>query len=735
MKENRSEIIAGKINWNREITITFAAILFTAAALFFLWQDLYGLLSAKKETGEIRALWEQRAFITIVLGLIYGNIIYQLCRLGFLYRDKKQARQTGSDTSKLFSGYAPDVTILVPSYKEELKTIYQTLMSAALQQYPDKRVVLLLDDPPYPDNIHDKEMLDAARELTYEISNFLSDPWLRYYESREKCLRRLEKNITDLDDEVLALAACYENAAAVLGELAASYAVTDHTDYLFVQKILRDPAKNFRRIARSLKNRAAFPSTCPGIEEILNKYNLLTGTFSADISFFERKRYENLSHEKNKAMNLNSYIGLIGKDFHEETKGGRHYLRECPTAFSNFSVPDADFILTLDADSLVLPEYTARLVDVMMRPENEKLAVVQTPYSAIPGTDNVLERVAGATTDIQLLIHQGFTAYGATYWVGANALLRRTALEDIKVIENEGGYPVARYIQDRTVIEDTESSIDLIDAGWSLLNYPARLTYSATPADYGSLLIQRRRWANGGLIILPMLLRHIARNIGLKKMAEAFIRIHYLLSIALSSVGVLLLILYPFDQVMKTMWLPLTALPYFYLYARDLKLSGYGWRDLFRVYALNLMLIPVNLGGVFKSLQQGMTKKKIDFCRTPKLAGRTAAPPFYLLATFALFAYCLISFPVDVSAGRYMHGAFAGINAAFFGYACTYFIGWRAGAQNITVAFTRKTPEKPVIVTENTDAPAPAFSKYDQDYIMRENKSDHKSVRESLIDD
>lgn len=698
MKENRSEIITGKISWNREIAITAAALLFTAAALVFLWQDLYGLLSAKKEAGDIRAVWEQRVFITIVLGLIYGNIVYQLCRLGFLRRDKRQAKKTGENTSKLFYGYAPPVTILVPSYKEEIKTIYQTLMAAALQQYPEKRVVLLLDDPPYPEDIADQEQLDAARELTYEIGSFLSEPWLRFHEGREKCLRRLAKSITALTDEAVAVAACYEDAASVLSELAAGYAVTDHTDYLFVQKILRDPAKNFRRIARSLKNRSAFPSTCPGIEELLGHYNFLTGTFSADIAFFERKRYENLSHEKNKAMNLNSYIDLIGKSFYEDRQGEKWFLRECPPSLATFSVPGAGFIVTLDADSLIVSDYTARLVEVMMQPENEKLAVIQTPYSAIPGADNILERIAGATTDIQLLIHQGFTAYGATYWVGANALIRKSALEDIKVIENVGGYPVARYIQDRTVIEDTESSIDLVDAGWTLLNYPARLAYSATPPDYGALLIQRRRWANGGLIILPKLLRHIIRNIRPKKLAEAFVRVHYLLSIAISSAGVLLLILYPFDNVMITAWLPLSAVPYFYLYGRDLKLSGYRWSDLLRVYALNLMLIPVNLGGVLKSLQQGLTGKKIDFCRTPKISGKTAAPPLYLLATCAVFAYCLISVPVDVSAGRYMHGAFAGINAAFFGYACSYFIGWRDGFENIRAVFRKeKVPAMPAV--------------------------------------
>ena len=98
---------------------------------------------------------------------------------------------------------------------------------------------------------------------------------------------------------------------------------------------------------------------------------------------------------------------------------------------------------------------------------------------------------------------KGFTQHNATYWVGANALLRHTALKEIAVREVERGYPVQRFIQDRTVIEDTESSVDLSVRGWRLYNYPERLAYSATPPDFGSLIIQRRRWANGGLIILP----------------------------------------------------------------------------------------------------------------------------------------------------------------------------------------------------------------------------------------
>jgi hypothetical protein len=66
-----------------------------------------------------------------------------------------------------------------------------------------------------------------------------------------------------------------------------------------------------------------------------------------------------------------------------------------------------------------------------------------------------------------------------------------TFLNQLEVIATAWTHEIA----DRTIIEDTESSIDLIVRGWSLYNYPSRLAYSATPADFGSLLIQRRRWA------------------------------------------------------------------------------------------------------------------------------------------------------------------------------------------------------------------------------------------------
>ena len=58
------------------------------------------------------------------------------------------------------------------------------------------------------------------------------------------------------------------------------------------------------------------------------------------------------------------------------------------------------------------------------------------------------------------------TYYDATFWVGANAVIRKRALDDIAETSYVGGWEIRHYIQDRTVIEDTESTIDMGIHGW-----------------------------------------------------------------------------------------------------------------------------------------------------------------------------------------------------------------------------------------------------------------------------
>ena len=133
----------------------------------------------------------------------------------------------------------------------------------------------------------------------------------------------------------------------------------------------------------------------------------------------------------NKAMNLNSYIGLMGGSYRDTRDRRRPRAGARPARQGDLEVPDPDYVLTLDADSVLLPEYCLRLVHLMEQTSTPRSRVAQTPYSAFPGSSTRIERIAGATTDLQHIVHQGMTYYDATFWVGANAVLRKRALDDI----------------------------------------------------------------------------------------------------------------------------------------------------------------------------------------------------------------------------------------------------------------------------------------------------------------
>lgn len=238
---------------------------------------------------------------------------------------------------------------------------------------------------------------------------------------------------------------------------------------------------------------------------------------------------------------------------------------------------------------------------------------------------------------------------------------------------------------------------------WSLYNYPRRLSYSATPPDYGSLLIQRRRWANGGLIIFPKLFTHLFKNIvrPLYFLKVAFVRSHYLLSIALVNFGILILFIYPFENIFLDFSIIGIGISYFYLYYRDLIIMNYKKLDLFRIYALNLLLIPINIGGVLKSIQQGIFGIKTPFARTPKVEGRTSAPAGYILLTIFFVLLLVNTMVLNFNKGFYFLSLFIFLNVLFFIYALKI-MGFKECIEDIKMQFlsrknTKNTLEKPAV--------------------------------------
>jgi cellulose synthase/poly-beta-1,6-N-acetylglucosamine synthase-like glycosyltransferase len=561
------------------------------------------------------------ATILVITLLMVSSGVYLLARQGALlrFRDHRAASRAALDEH--FTEHVPSVTVLVPSYAEEVAVVRATLWSAVLQEFPRVRVVLLLDDLPFPADPTVAARLDATRALAGEITAALAVPSTRHRHALAAFDRR-RGPVTARD--VLDLAAEFEAGAAWLEDQMSRQVVADHADRFFVETVLGAQARELRATAVTLRTRPRAP--LPTRRTLRQLHFRLSRLFAAEVATFERKRYASLSHESNKAMNLNAYISLMGGSWAvRPTDGGAVLVPAVTTAEAVVVAPDTDYVLTLDADSVLLPGYCLRLVHELERPGNERVAVAQTPYTSFPGAPTPIERVAGATTDLQHLQHQGKTRFDATFWVGANAIIRRAALADLEQVREENGILVRTYIQDRTVIEDTESSIDLAIRGWSLTNYPERLSYSATPSDFGSLVVQRRRWANGGLIILPKLhtlLRQRRRRGERTSLAELALRTDYLGSIAWSSLGVVLLQVLMLVPGTATVVSPIAlaaTLPYLVGQALDLRRLGYPARLVVWVGGLNLALVVVNLAGALKSLQQGLTGQKIPFARTPKV--------------------------------------------------------------------------------------------------------------------
>jgi cellulose synthase/poly-beta-1,6-N-acetylglucosamine synthase-like glycosyltransferase/chitodextrinase len=663
----------------RRIAMARLAIIVTVLAWagYFVSWLLRDLLNPLYSSATSRI--ESVAYLVIVTLLTASSLAYLLGRLGAFYRTRSHHRASRATLDQFYDTMRPTLTTIVPSYQEEARVIRKTLLSAALQEFPDKRVVLLIDDPVRPRTQAARDQLLAARALPREINELLAGPAAACADALEQfeALRRDGAPVAMA--EVFVLASHYDAAANWLEDLAARHERVDNTDDFFADHVIMPLAQSLRAIGDAIRQSAA-DGAILGRSQIRRFYRRLLWTFRAEVSSFERKRYASLSHEPNKAMNLNSYIGLMGGSYREVTTPRGTALVACPPAVSDIAVPDPDYVVTLDADSVLLPEYCLRLVHLLEQAEHQDMAIAQTPYSAPPGALTRLERIVGATCDLQHIVHQGLTYYDATFWVGANAVIRKRALDDIAETSYSGDWEIRHYIRDRTVIEDTESTIDMGIHGWRLFNCPERMSYSAQTPDFGSLCIQRRRWANGGLLILPKLHRQSkARRSRSERtrFSELFLRWNYMASICWSSVSLLVLLAFPFNATLISPLLGLVALPYFAAMASDLRYCGYKRADVARIYGFNLILLPVNLAGTFASLVQAITSSKSAFARTPKVSNRTVVPVLFVIAPYVLIGLAGLTFYFAYQHDRVENMAYAALNIVLASYAVVAFIGIR----------------------------------------------------------
>ncbi|MGP4994677.1 glycosyltransferase family 2 protein [Glutamicibacter ardleyensis] len=673
-----------KLAWGR------VAIVTTIAAWFsYVVSTILRELANNPGVG-FRFQFEAVLYLLVVTLLTFSALMYLTARQGALNRFAAHRRVPRGELDRHFRDHRESITVLVPSYAEEPAVVRGTLWSAALQEFPAIRVVLLIDDDPFPRDETVAQKLELTRELTGEIQRALQEPLARTQSALDSFRQADHSESHRLLEELIS---SYRWCAQWLEAMAEAETVSDHVEEFFVDSVLMGLSRELRLTLLALEAAHAQDSV-PDTSRMEELHLRLVRIFNAQLVNFERKRYASLSQEANKAMNLNSYISLMGKQWLPEQRGDALILREYAPQGQHtnveglISIPDSTYLLTLDADSILLRDYCLRLVYFLESEENSRVAVTQTPYSSFRGAPTRIERIAGATTDIQHILHQGKTLYNATFWVGANAVIRKEALQDIAQVNTVGGYEIHTYIQDRTVIEDTESSIDLGAHGWALSNYPERLSYSATPPDFGSLVVQRRRWANGGLLIMPKLWRQ-ARERRLQRnplrLREILLRVNYMSSIAWASVGLIFLLAYPYDSRLLSPLIFAAAVPYFLCMGSDLRDSGHRFSDIFRIYGFNLVLLPVNMAGVLKSVQQAFTGEKIPFARTPKVRDRTAAPALHVAVPYIIVLFSLFTLYRDVLSENWGNAVFAALNAVLAAYAIRAYIGVKNSLSDMTL--------------------------------------------------
>lgn len=151
--------------YSMEIHLTVLGIFVTVISTCFFFYDLGSVAAGQYGAGHYWRILSPAVFAVVTLALIYGNLVYLLTRIGSLKRHRQHLSATMDQLCSLYDRDTPSLTVLVPSYKEDEQVVRQTLLSAALMEYPNKRIVLLIDDPPNARTDADARALQHMRQL------------------------------------------------------------------------------------------------------------------------------------------------------------------------------------------------------------------------------------------------------------------------------------------------------------------------------------------------------------------------------------------------------------------------------------------------------------------------------------------------------------------------------------------------------------------------------------------
>ena len=374
------------------------------------------------------AIAEAWVYLLLLATLTASACGYLIARLGYIYRIRAHRRMPRKLIDDAFDRDNPTLTVIVPSYREEPRVVRQTLLSAALQEYPGIRVALLIDDPP-----------DPAYAASGEA----------HLSPHVRCRRRSTRSCAG--PRTLfegALNAFESKAGSALtvpprGAPAPSPRRTRRRSRGSGRRPTARRSSTTRTRSSWTRSSDGWPTTSPPTPEALRQ----AARDGAELSVTRvRQLYRRLAWIFRRGGHLvraqDLRLPLARSRTRRRTStatsaswAARYRVRDTaagkilPAASPAAARPRhprprlrAHARRRQHAAAGVLPAARRLHVAARERPDRGRADAVL----GVRGASTRLERIAGGTTDVQHIVHQGMTRFGATSWVGASAVLRKT---------------------------------------------------------------------------------------------------------------------------------------------------------------------------------------------------------------------------------------------------------------------------------------------------------------------
>jgi len=263
--------------------------------------------------------------------------------------------------------------------------------------------------------------------------------------------------------------------------------------------------------------------------------------------------------------------------FRYVVRANRGEMRKAGNLINAFGISDGEFIMVLDADFAVRPDF---LYETMPYTADPKVGVVQTAqfFDTRNRSFPYIQRYAGTLQDIFFhFIQPARDRYRAAICAGTNLVYRRSA------VEAAGGFATV------PIGEDVHSGVKLGWAGYDVRYVPLCLAKGVAPTDFASLANQQNRWCRSSMMLMVDKHFREARYSWQQRVAYWAAFLYYMSSAALLFTG-------PFPTLTMMWFFPRLVFPYNYLVILPsfaatffaFPLLSRGWRPtIYRVCVIN----------------------------------------------------------------------------------------------------------------------------------------------------